>query len=419
MASITTIIRAHSIGCAPFLERALLSIVGQSVPTHVIIVCQGFTPDDLGKVEVVAEKHRFGALASATIVNVPNPEKADLRSKLLNVGIASTTTRFLHFLDFDDLMYPEAYGTLTATLSRTTAAAAFGGITSTYYETIGGRPFVLRKVREFFGKSKYDVFLDNFCPIHSYVLDLEKIVRDDLYFDESLTALEDYHFLIRILAKYEADFSNIDHQLGEYYRRTGDTVAAADLFYPDARIRISKLQRAREAIQHLKRTTTVTVPLSEFDWMLTGGTPQAAPPNQRVRFLRDGSLQAGPLAPAVTRLIQRQLYGIVSQLPFLDAKKGLLDTAKMSQDDVSIGGWLRDSILDEPDTTLCLVGPDGLLLHTPRRHDRGDVRSHFQISDQGLGFEFRLPAASGRPENFHVFVLDNEGHPMAQLARHG
>lgn len=41
----------------------------------------------------------------------------------------------------------------------------------------------------------------NFCPIHSFVLDRSKVDPEDLYFDQTMWRDEDYDFLIRICAR--------------------------------------------------------------------------------------------------------------------------------------------------------------------------------------------------------------------------
>lgn len=62
-----------------------------------------------------------------------------------------------------------------------------------------------------------DLFRDNFCPIHSFVVDRSKTSEAELFFNERLQRAEDYDFLLRLCAKYKSDFSVIDTVVGDYY----------------------------------------------------------------------------------------------------------------------------------------------------------------------------------------------------------
>jgi hypothetical protein len=48
------------------------------------------------------------------------------------------------------------------------------------------------------------------------VIDLKKIQRSELYFDESISLLEDYDFLLRLCLKYDFDFEALGTFVAEY-----------------------------------------------------------------------------------------------------------------------------------------------------------------------------------------------------------
>ena len=264
MTEVTTVIRVHSPACTLHLKRALFSLSAQKVDVFPTIVTQRFTREQTDTLKHECSPYQFGAIKELSFTNVEIQNPFDLRSRLLNVGVAKANKRYLHFLDFDDIMYGDAYIKLTNVLATTRATIAFGGIVSTYFESIGGRPYIKDKRIEYRGLNKYDLFVDNFCPLHSFVIDLSKTDKDQIVFDESMTALEDYSFLLGFLANHEADFSLIKDVVGEYFKRDADTINLARDEYPDPNLKLSKLQKARETILHKKGRQVVKLDLASF-----------------------------------------------------------------------------------------------------------------------------------------------------------
>ncbi len=73
------------------------------------------------------------------------------------------------------------------------------------------------KTRPYKGASKFELMIDNFCPIHSYVIDRSYISSDDLFFDNLSFVLEDYRLLLRLATKYQFTFLSMNEDICEYW----------------------------------------------------------------------------------------------------------------------------------------------------------------------------------------------------------
>src|SRR5690606_16444299 len=71
----------------------------------------------------------------------------DLRSRMMNEALRSVQTRYVGFLDYDDLLMPHAYEWLLGRLRSTNKAVAFGRVyATTYLNTTNTR---LKRTRSF------------------------------------------------------------------------------------------------------------------------------------------------------------------------------------------------------------------------------------------------------------------------------
>jgi hypothetical protein len=150
------------------------------------------------------------------VLNRAEAAPADARAALLNIGLRAGTSRYIAFLDYDDLIYAEGWRVLTAELARSGAAIAFGAVLNASVSRDGLVPYVTEKRRVFQGTGLPQLLRSNFCPIHSFVLDRSRIAQEDLVVDETLVALEDYDLLLRLVSKYRSSFDHKDTLVGEY-----------------------------------------------------------------------------------------------------------------------------------------------------------------------------------------------------------
>ena len=222
---INVIIRFHNPEKLADLDHALLCLLGQQYrPLEPIVVCQDFSQDEMGHVNNLLRNYIGWDGFYPVAYNVSGVGKGDFRSLLLNEGIKKARGQFLAFFDYDDVLYSNAYSALIDVLEKTDSAIAFANIRASWQQPIKDSfYYVLNKRNIFFGQNKYDLFSENFCPIHSFVINKHKIDTTDLWFDENMSRNEDYHFLLRLVAKYKSDFSLVGLVIGEYCMRMDDS----------------------------------------------------------------------------------------------------------------------------------------------------------------------------------------------------
>ncbi|SDQ16560.1 Glycosyl transferase family 2 [Paraburkholderia fungorum] len=213
------IVRLHDVKRLNELERCVFSLVGQTYrPLNIIVTLQRFSPSDIAQVEAsLARLLKMHDAPSLELVNFTSEEPKDARTELLNLGLAKASGQYVAFLDYDDVLYPEAYGLLVDQLKASNAAIAFSSVRVVHADV---SPQFLVATRAdsavFPGEGLEDLFVANFCPIHSYLID-RSIASPELYFDTLLTWEEDYDLLLRITAAYPSDFELIGTVVGDYY----------------------------------------------------------------------------------------------------------------------------------------------------------------------------------------------------------
>jgi hypothetical protein len=217
--SIDVIIRTHDPARLDELGRAVFSAAMQDYrPVTILVVCQRFGAADVAAVHAALGPIMEVAGGDATLVvlNRPDAEPVDARAALLNMGLRAGTSRYVAFLDYDDLIYAEGWRVLIAELANSGAAVAFGAVLNASVSRDGLVPYVAAKRRVFVGNGLPQLLRSNFCPIHSFVLDRSRIDPQDLAVDESLVALEDYELLLRLVSHQPSSFHLKDTIVGEY-----------------------------------------------------------------------------------------------------------------------------------------------------------------------------------------------------------
>jgi len=225
------LVRFHDIGRMAELSRCVFSLVCQDYrPVTVWICTQRFATAQIGAVNhALAPVMALSEGIRLEIANFTAAEPRDARSALLNMGIRRGAGRYLAFLDYDDVIYPNGYQLLIDELHASGVAIAFGAIAVKHVDVGGDFTVTTGKARPFRGQTLQDLFEDNFCPIHSYVIDRAAVSPMHLYFDESMTRLEDYDFLLRFCATYLASFQLHDRVVGDYYwKNDGSNTVVVD-----------------------------------------------------------------------------------------------------------------------------------------------------------------------------------------------
>lgn len=225
---VSTVVRIHDPAGLPKLERAIQSLHAQTdAIVQPIVVTQRFDRRALQSTrEAVLRQWFFDWLPEPVVENFDDGGRGDARSALMNLGIErhrALGNRFLAFLDYDDLLYSHAYRTLMRPLLECDVAVAFASVEMGHAVALHDYDFVYDMSYPFLGRNKIDLLRDNFCPLHSYLIDCAKVEDRELYFRDELTRVEDYDFLLRVAGPNPCDFSGIGRRIGVYLMRSDDS----------------------------------------------------------------------------------------------------------------------------------------------------------------------------------------------------
>lgn len=127
-------------------------------------------------------------------------------------------------------MCSAAYELLTKQLAKSGTALALASVRVMRLQVFGSFCRVLAKEKApFAGETLVDLFHNNFAPIHSYMTDRTRLDTSLLQFDCDLAWQEDSEFLLRLCARYRADFGLLGTEIGEYYFKTdGSNTVSTD-----------------------------------------------------------------------------------------------------------------------------------------------------------------------------------------------
>jgi len=163
---------------------------------------------------------------SHLVLSVGVPERTDGRSILLNEGLKAAGGRYLAFLDYDDVVYPHAYELLIGRLTESGKAVAVGGCLIAHLKSVGpDQPYLIenKTARVVGNRPLLQIIAKDVIPIHTFVVDTNRVDPDDLVFDTNVTCYEDYLFLLGLAAKYRFDFDTLLKPIAEYRQRDDGT----------------------------------------------------------------------------------------------------------------------------------------------------------------------------------------------------
>lgn len=215
MPEVTAIIRFHAKGSIANLRNALGCLAAMT-GCHVtpLLALQDLDAETTAAVESVVAEFDWGDDVSPKFVHYRSPDgRGDLRARMLNESLRQVATRYVGFLDHDDLLLPHAYAWLTRRLEQTGKAIAFGRVYRTRYDR--RRDLIRDRSRVYEAGTTYEhYYANNFAPLHSFLLDRRRLdLARVRYFDDQ-RYMEDYYLMLQLVTRGNVDWEGL--ALGEY-----------------------------------------------------------------------------------------------------------------------------------------------------------------------------------------------------------
>ena len=234
MPIVTTIIRFHTNADFRLLKNALFSLSTQeNCVVQPYLAVQDLTPPQLDTLSDLIECFVWNDQYQPIIKTYyTTNDLNDLRSKMLNESLRSVKTKYVTFLDYDDYLFPHAYSWLIGRLRETNKAVSFGNVYLTIFNKKNMR--VLERKTDFEYGSDYQAFLKlNHAPLHSFIIDLEKIDVNNLSYFDNMKYMEDYYLTLQIFNDNNTDWESLKFKkyIGDYIHcvDSAHTLALEDL----------------------------------------------------------------------------------------------------------------------------------------------------------------------------------------------
>jgi glycosyltransferase involved in cell wall biosynthesis len=281
-----------------FLARALADIAAQTVSdAEVVVVNDGGDATEV--LRIVAES----SVADRTrAIDVPG---AGGRCAAANAGLRVSTTDYVVLHDDDDRWHPEFLGKTSALLDASSADAGVMVATEIVYETERGREWV-ETGRAPFWQGMTDVTFLALLEVNRAVpisFLYRRSLHEELgFYDETLGAVEDWEFYLRVTAAHPVAFLG-GTPLAYWTQRPQATGAAGNSMYElstqherdDVKVRDRELRRWVEAngpglplyLAQLRRESDrqLAARLDEMTADVIRGVYEAHPFWRRVRHL--------------------------------------------------------------------------------------------------------------------------------------
>ena len=220
---VTTILRIHRGGRIDELARALYSLAAQAgCCVRPIIAAQDLTKEQRSQLcRVIADIPWAEDCAPVVRHYAADTANSDLRALMLNDTLRSLDGGYVTFLDYDDVVFHDAYAWMIGRLRRTRKNAAFGLVYSTEFDGIDNR-IGARSVVYGFGADYRSFVSENHAPIHSYMLDLGKIDLNEITWESGMKYMEDYYLTLQIFSEHDTDWDSLREGrfVGDYFHRT-------------------------------------------------------------------------------------------------------------------------------------------------------------------------------------------------------
>lgn len=266
---VATIIRFHGQGDIKQLVNALLSLIAQGdCQVQPWLALQDISDSNFANLKTIVDRLPW-CLGYEPVYRryFSTVENRDLRSLMLNETLKAVGSGYLAFLDYDDVMFPEAYGYLVSRLEKTRKNATFGRVYSTTVDEDG---LVLNRETEFIAGHTYQEFLiRNHAPLHSFMVNLDLINLSAIVFHADMKYMEDYFLTLQIFGQDSTDWDSLREErfIGDYIHRQGcdnHTLALVDEAEKKALLAYGPYMICEERIVEMRRRVIMANSASSF-----------------------------------------------------------------------------------------------------------------------------------------------------------
>ncbi|MCF5647559.1 glycosyltransferase, partial [Pseudomonas syringae] len=257
MPEITTVIRFHKNDSILELKNALLSLSAvHSCVVKPVICAQDLKPHQLKELTELCAKFEYKSFTDVKINKFfSSNNNGDIRAKLLHEGLKAAESRYVAFLDHDDLMMCNSYAYLVNRLNITGKAVSFGRVYDTAYESNKEKLIKRNKTYEY--GFTYNDFLDvNHAPLHSFLMDTTKVDISSIHYFEDQKFMEDYYLTLQIFDGENTDWASLQDNfyVGDYLHCTdrSHTLAITDTASRSSVITNTEFEKCKKRVEDLK-----------------------------------------------------------------------------------------------------------------------------------------------------------------------
>ena len=216
---VTTIIRFHKSASLQELKNALFCLAAmKDVNVHPLIAAQDLDDMQKARLSDLIQEIPFKDNVTVEVRYFDSHDgNGDLRAIMINESLLKAKTRFVTFFDYDDFLFPDAFAYLVNRILKTGKAVSFGRVYETAYN--GEKGLFMKRERKFeFGYSYYDFLQDNHAPIHSFMLDIEKLDLSKIIYHSDQLYMEDYYLTLQLFREDNADWEGLAENIyiGDY-----------------------------------------------------------------------------------------------------------------------------------------------------------------------------------------------------------